>query len=149
MFTFKKRPIWTKRILEYYIPFSLKKFIKKLLPLCSFRFKNNNPYKRTWIRYNYDPRIRNKSLIYQTFNIKIFNINFNNNNLLINKKIAKKQDITNRFYQQICELDKNLIKNLIKCKKNLFINCLTGWITYLDFITLKKKIKKERQLKVV
>nr|UXY87694.1 transcription factor subunit [Cryptomonas curvata] len=137
----KRRPIWTRRILEFNIPFSIKKFIKKILPVCSYRFKNNNPYKRTWIRYGYDPRKKSKSLIYQTFNIKKLNQD-NIRKGLVKNNIFKKNFKTKRFYEQICDFDDNLFKHLIKSKKNLYINSVTGWLNFLDYINIKKKLKK-------
>ena len=141
----KRRPIWTRRALECFIPFSIKKFIKKILPICSYRFKKNNPYKRTWIRYGYDPRIRTKSLIYQTFNVKELNQKYSDNNI-INDNNFKIKFKTNRFYKQMCELEMTLIRQLIKSKKNFYINSLTGWLTFLDYIILKKKIKKKKKI---
>jgi|SouAtlMetagenome_1021521.scaffolds.fasta_scaffold31836_1 hypothetical protein len=63
---YKHRPIWTKRSLDMYLPISLKKHIKKIFPIISYRFNGINPFKDTWIRLNYEPRKNSRTYIYQT-----------------------------------------------------------------------------------
>ena len=142
----KRRPLWTRRVLDNYIPISLKKFIKKALPSYCYRFKGCNPYKRTWIRYGYDPRKINKTFIYQTFIISKIYHKYDKNITLYKKNMNKNNHKTNRFYQQICDFENQLIKHLVKKKninqKKIYINSITGWLEISEYIELKKKLKK-------
>jgi hypothetical protein len=142
----KKRPIWTKRIIEQYIPFSLKKYIKNLLPACCYRFKGNNPFKRTWVRYGYDPRQKKKTYIYQSLNIKKINNKYRIKKLSDKKKKSKSKNKYKRFYEQICDSDNESVKNFVVKKRNknvLYIQSVSGWFDFSDFLKIKKKLKNQ------
>nr|UXY87205.1 transcription factor subunit [Cryptomonas sp.]UXY87527.1 transcription factor subunit [Cryptomonas sp.] len=141
----KIRPIWTKRIFEQYVPLSLKKYIRKLLPIFCFRFGGINPYKRTWIRFGYDPRYKPESIIYQSFNTKnLYEISKEKKNALGLRKFEnkkKEKKTCNRLYEQICDINSQTIKNFIKKKiriKKNYINPLSGWLMISDFVKIKK-----------
>ncbi len=78
---FEQRPVWLKHSLaaelvsrgvKYNSDFAL----KKALACTSYLFKNG-PWKFTYVRFGYDPRFdREKSMIWQTFNVGIGNKNF-------------------------------------------------------------------------
>jgi hypothetical protein len=144
----KKRPIWTKRIIEQYIPFSLKKFIKNLLPACCFRFKSNNPFKRTWIRYGYDPRQKKKTYIYQSLNTKKVNNKYKKKKISEKKRIYNPKNKYKRFYEQICDSDNQSVKNFVEKKRNknvLYIQPIWGWFAFSDFLKIKKKLKNQEK----
>ena len=63
---YKHRPSWTKNIIERYIPIAIKKYLKKIFPLMSYKFKGNNPYKDVWHRFEFDPRANLKAILYKT-----------------------------------------------------------------------------------
>jgi hypothetical protein len=99
---FKKRPIWTLKILEKFFPSCLKRYLKSILPSISYCFQGINPFQKDWIRFNFDPRKNKNTLIYQTFEIK--------------KKFAylvKRHSI----WTQICDITNIKIKKFIHKKK--------------------------------
>nr|UXY86784.1 transcription factor subunit [Cryptomonas paramecium] len=137
-FFLKKRPIWTKKHLESHVPFFLRKYLKKILPLYCFKFVHFNPFKRTWIRLGYDPRVRVQSFIYQTFHMK--------KNCDLNAKSYGKTSTTKILYKQLCDIKSNFVKNFLRKKffpRYSYIDPFCGWLKISCFIILKKKIKKD------
>ena len=77
---FELRPVWLKhrlaaelagRGVKYNSEFAL----KKALAVITYLWKNG-PWKFTYVRFGYDPRLHKDSLVYQTFNVGIWNRNF-------------------------------------------------------------------------
>ncbi|AEA38834.1 transcription factor subunit (nucleomorph) [Cryptomonas paramecium] len=136
-FFLKKRPIWTKKNLESHVPFFLKKYLKKILPLYCFKFVHFNPFRRTWIRLGYDPRIHVRSFIYQTFHIK--------KSCDSSIKSYGKKFTTKILYKQLCDIRLNFIKTFLRkffFPTYSFIDPFCGWLKILCFVIIKKKIKR-------
>jgi hypothetical protein len=66
---FKKRPIWhLKTIKKFCHPF-LRRYIKKTLPLMSYRVVGLGLSRGSWVRFGYDPRKEPRSLVYSLVGI--------------------------------------------------------------------------------
>ena len=77
---FEVRPVWLKHRLiaelsDRGVKFNSEFSLKKALAAISYLWKNG-PWKFTYVRFGYDPRLHRESLVYQTFNVGIWNRNF-------------------------------------------------------------------------
>jgi hypothetical protein len=142
----KKRPIWTRRILEKFIPISLKKYISTIMPIFCYRFGSINPFKKTWIRFGFDPRKKKKTMIYQTFVIKQFFSKIKREEKKRLMREIKNKKKFKRIYEQMCDIQ--LISKYIKkisskrdLLKPIYINNIIGWLNLYDFVKIKSKIK--------
>ena len=134
---FKKRPIWTRKRLDTFLPLSLKRYVRKILPVISYKFLGINPFTKGWIRNGFDPRKVKKSYIYQSFGI------------LSRKNSTKTQDIrsdlikggifminsdgTNKsFIGQFCDVKNLKIKAFLRKRKKgvYYIHYITGWFSF-------------------
>ncbi|KUL81365.1 hypothetical protein ZTR_09934 [Talaromyces verruculosus] len=64
----KERPIVTTRFIKYQLRHLTNDQIRFAIPYCGYRF-DNGPWKRTIIRFGYDPRQNNASRVFQTLTI--------------------------------------------------------------------------------
>jgi hypothetical protein len=134
---FKKRPIWTRKRLETFLPLSLKRYARKILPVMSYRFSGINPFKKGWIRNGFDPRKVKKSCIYQSFGIhprknstktqSIRSDLIKGGIFMINSDGASKS-----FIGQFCDVKNVRIKAFLRKKKKgvYYIHYITGWYSF-------------------
>lgn len=62
---FDKRPIWSRRALEYHLPENCRKVIKYAVHRVSYAFRGG-PWRSTSVKYGIDPRSDPKYRFYQT-----------------------------------------------------------------------------------
>lgn len=79
---FARRPVWLKQGIErelalLKVGYSSDFTLKKALAASSYLFRNG-PWKFTYVRFGYDPRLNKEALEYQTFNVGYGNKNFMN-----------------------------------------------------------------------
>lgn len=141
---FKHRPIWTKKSMEDYLPIPLRKYLKQALPIISYRFNGKTPFRKTWLRFKFEPRKNSQSRIYQTigFKKKLDKIDYKKKNKNETKKcknIKKREKITIRkkalnidktFFlnKQICDKTESEYKEIIEKNCHTFINLRSGWL---------------------
>ena len=140
---YKHRPIWTRKRIEKNIPISIKKYLKQILPIISYRFKGENPFKDTWLRFKYDPRKNFKTRIYQTYGfIKIQdeicsvkldktknkrNRQFEKKSMQLKRLDLKKKDKKYISKKQICDLSEFEFRKTLEKRISPTITLTSGW----------------------
>ncbi|ABW98155.1 trf (nucleomorph) [Hemiselmis andersenii] len=152
---FKKRPIWTRKTMENFLPSSLKKYLIKILPVICYRFSGVNPFKKSWIRMGFDPRKIKKSIIYQTLLMKtnknsigkILSLGIKKEKRKFKKKLGRGEinfskirfdkfsKISKISSFQISDFFSEKLKKFFENipKKKIFINYLIGWLSLTEF----------------
>lgn len=128
---YKHRPIWTQIKVEKYFPVSLKKHLRKIIPIITYRFHGNNPFKDTLVRFNFDPRKNSRTYIYQTlgFQKKI--------QILTHKKILGERKISNfndaqkilGSVYQLCDINFAKNKKISLPKPSKQLTHKLGWLS--------------------
>lgn len=144
---FNLKPIWLKNsLLDYLkaneVPIATQFSLKKVLSYVAYLFKNG-PWKFTYIKFGYDPRIYKEAVKWQAFSIGV-----------ANKKFLERQedqiDYRSRNYgrMQVCELDDEIIKECLKHtiidnEKDVHKICneKTGWFDKKVYSIITKKLR--------